>query len=92
MLYMTNPVDPVKHILKYVTDSAITSSGVFKSLKIRGDKVSPIMVRITEKVRPTATVVCTARSVALSSFAPIQLDMTIPAPTDTPMKKPMNKN
>ena len=76
VLYMTNPVEPRKYILKNSTDWSMISSGVLISRRICGARNIPISVSATLDTSPSATVVCTASDVILWSRAPMNRAMT----------------
>ena len=61
---------PPKYICKYVTESAMTSSGVFISVSRLRLSRMPAAVRTAPRIRMMAMAVCTACCVFFSSSAP----------------------
>ena len=91
VLYMTNPADPKKYILKNSTDWSMISSGVLISRKICGARKIPTSVNTRLETSPSATVVWTASDVILWSLAPIKRAITTLHPIVKPWMKPISK-
>ena len=69
-------------------DCGSTLAGVPIRRRSGGTKTIPMIVISTENTSPSATVVCTAVSVLVESFAPRYRAMTTPAPMAIPLKNP----
>ena len=89
MLYITSAPAPPKYTCRYRQDRSNTVSGVPMSRSMPGVTSTPKAVSTTLKNSPSATAVCTARSVCGASSAPMCLAIMIPAPVAKPDTNPI---